>query len=102
MTYHYVDSNGNYLGGFAEKPSEVFGVVVPCAPSDARQKWGGEKWLPLENSQVYVERRASEYPAIGDQMDALLKYLDTLPDIPAELRGIIDEWKAVKARNPKQ
>ena len=55
------------------------------------------KLLPL-----ILRKRAYEYPPIGDQMDALLKYLDTLPDIPAELRGIIDEWKAVKARNPKQ
>ena len=51
---------------------------------------------------IILRKRASEYPAIGDQMDAILKYLDTLPDLPAELRGIIAQWKAVKARNPKQ
>jgi len=46
MTKYYVDSDGNYLGGFdgegVETPEN--GIEVPEAPQDARQTWDGHAW----------------------------------------------------------
>ncbi len=52
------------------------------------------------------EKRRQEYPAIGDQLDAILKYIeqkrlngeDLLPN--PDLDAIIDNWRAVKVKHP--
>ena len=49
--------------------------------------------------------RAAEYPAIGDQLDALLKGFAQLSTqgatLPEDLAAVIDAWQAVKAAHPK-
>lgn len=47
--------------------------------------------------------RKHAYPPIGDQLDAMLKFLDT-QTIPegSDLEGIIAEWKQVKLDYPKE
>lgn len=49
--------------------------------------------------------RVTEYPAIGDQLDAILKQLSIMSEdktislIP-ELQAIISDWQKVKTENP--
>ena len=51
-----------------------------------------------------AERYAHEMP-IGDQLDAVLKTLDSLREggaaLPAETKALIDRWLAIKADHPK-
>ena len=53
----------------------------------------------------YKRLRAPEYPAIGDQLDAILKHLNYRrtqgDDLVQEMDDIIGDWLAVKARFPK-
>lgn len=46
--------------------------------------------------------RADKYPAIGDQLDALYKFLDAKAGVPADsdLGEILARWKRVKDENP--
>lgn len=46
-TKYFVDENGLYLGGYAGVDAPENAVEVPRAPSDARQKWDGQKWLDI-------------------------------------------------------
>jgi hypothetical protein len=49
----------------------------------------------------YRKFRKAEYPEIGDQLDAILFYLNGLPEPTPELRKIIKRVKEVKVRYPK-
>lgn len=45
--------------------------------------------------------RRQIYPEIGDQLDALLKYLKLKSDLEPEITDIISEWESVKDQFPK-
>lgn len=47
MTKFYVNDQGVYLGGFEGAEPPIGAIEVPEPPSDARQIWDGEAWLPL-------------------------------------------------------
>lgn len=59
-----------------------------------------EHALALEAVRV---ARAAEYPALGDQLDAIMKWLSTETEftIPSELKSIAMTCMSVKARHPK-
>ena len=50
---------------------------------------------------TYVELR--EYPPVGDQLDAIMKWLATESEfgIPAELKSIAGKCMAEKSKHPK-
>ena len=54
--------------------------------------------------RLRAERYAREMP-IGDQLDAVLKTLDSLREggtaLPAETEALIERWLAIKADHPK-
>ena len=54
------------------------------------------KWREVN----YKNLRSWAYPPIGDQLDALLKYLDGSVGLPVELTSIISKWKQVKEEYP--
>jgi hypothetical protein len=54
-----------------------------------------------EAAKTYVQKRKEGYPPIGDQLDAILKYLESKEDLTVELSGVIQEWKQVKDTYPK-
>jgi hypothetical protein len=48
-------------------------------------------------------KRAAEYPAIGDQLDAILKQIKASnAEIVPELADIISRWEEVKRKHPKE
>lgn len=100
ITKYFVDREGNYLGGFdgAEPPKGSIEVSAP--PKDGRQKWDGEKWLPYDN---YTENRLIAYPPIGDQLDALMKWVAGENEITVtpELKSLAMQCMAVKSKYPK-
>lgn len=86
-------------------PAGSIDTTAPTIPEGKKAKWNGE-WVledipqlesTPEQNQVeltYVEKRALEYPPIGDQLDALWKG----GDAAAEMLAIV---QAVKAKYPK-
>lgn len=65
----------------------------------------GEKWVAPEivDSRTYADKRREEYPPIGDQLDALMKWLATEAEfsIPDELKSVAMSCMSVKAKYPK-
>ena len=57
--------------------------------------------MKIVHRRDYREARASEYPALGDQLDALMKHFAAMPDIPKGLGEWIDACQAVKEKYPK-
>jgi hypothetical protein len=57
--------------------------------------------LPLIDKTMNMKRR-EEYPALEDQIGALMKFVATLPgDKPAELIELLSSVDGVKQRHPK-
>ena len=58
----------------------------------------------VEARRLRAERYAREVP-IGDQLDAVLKTLDSLresgAELPTETEALIERWLAIKADHPK-
>ena len=87
-------------------PAGALDVPLPKVPAGKRAKWDG-KWvfeaIPQPEPVVeedpkadwtYAEYRKSEYPLIGDQLDALWKGGDAAAEMLATVQ-------AVKAKYPK-
>ena len=57
------------------------------------------------DSQEYARSRQTEYPPIGDQLDAILKHLNYRrtqgDELIQELDDVVGDWLSVKARYPK-
>lgn len=45
VTKHYVDQQGNYLGGF-QGSIPPGGIEVEIAPAHAKDTWNGAAWVP--------------------------------------------------------
>lgn len=53
----------------------------------------------------WIQNRREEYPAIGDQLDAILKGFNQLrlsgTNLPSDLDNVIQEWLDVKKKHKK-
>ena len=56
-----------------------------------------------ENLAKVQSNRQKDYPEIGDQLDAIMKWLATEDEfnIPSELKGMAMRCMAVKSKHPK-
>jgi len=56
-----------------------------------------------KNNRSYEEKRAEEYPPIGDQLDAIMKWSFTETEITVteELKSIAAKCMSVKSKYPK-
>lgn len=81
--------------GFIEVPNDVY-------PGFILQEDGTLVAPPIP-PRPYQDLRVEEYPPIGDQLDAILKFFDKLPrtEMPEDLAAILFQWKAVKEKYPK-
>lgn len=52
MIKYYVDSKGNYIGGFEGAVPPSGSIEVKSPPDHARQKWDGKKFLPYAPSAL--------------------------------------------------
>lgn len=76
----------------------------PLASSDIIQRAEDEKeHEQYELEHGYVRARLAQYPPVGNQLDAIMKWLATQSDfnIPQELRAIALKCMSVKTANPK-
>lgn len=59
--------------------------------------------MKKEHTPTVQQERQVEYPDIGDQLDAIMKWLATENEfsVPAELKSIAMKCMSVKAKYPK-
>lgn len=61
--------------------------------------------MKIRHTEDYRTRRRREYPAVGDQLDVVMKLACALKDqgveLPAEVQEWIDCCHEVKAKYPK-
>jgi hypothetical protein len=109
-----LDSSGYFIGlttadesplelGVFLIPAGAVDAPVPVIPEGQRAKWNGT-WVfeaipqpepePEPVELTYADKRAAEYPPIGDQLDALWKGGDAAAEMLAKVQ-------AVKAKYPK-
>ena len=57
-------------------------------------------------SMSYKRSRRAEYPAVGEQLDAILKAFNQMRlngiDLTQEMDDLLGRWLAVKAKYPKK
>lgn len=59
--------------------------------------------MKIKIKQDYRKRRRAEYPDIGEQLDAIWKYVNDAPgNKSADVKEILDRVNAVKAKFPKR
>ena len=60
--------------------------------------------MKITHKSDYVSRRLRDYPSVGDQLDAIWKYIDSLPnqDVPAETQEMLQKIKSIKTRLAKR
>ena len=67
MTDYYMDTDGNYIGGFdgGAGPADDTAIKIDNPPPDARMRWNGTTWV--DNAELIVERtKRAEYRAAFD------------------------------------
>lgn len=80
--------------GFVEVSMDIFPGMI---------EKDGAFIVPEPDASLYREMREREYPKIGDQLDAIMKWLATESEfaIPAELKSVAMKCMSVKAKYPK-
>jgi len=58
MTKYFVDSNGNYIGGFDGTPPPAGSVEVPTPPDHGLDKFVSGAWVAHDSAPTVSERRA--------------------------------------------
>jgi|SRR6478752_8261106 len=98
--WYVVDNEQTVLHGEEEevlrnRPDAV-AVDEPPRPYCIRQNG---QWV--DPPHYYRVLRSKEYPAISDQLDAILKYLTTRSDLTPDLYDLIGVWSSIKQKYPK-
>ena len=68
-------------------------------PSEIEVEAIRQEYISAMAAVVYKEKRAKEYPSVGDQLDAIWKMLE--PAEGTEARAVKDAISAVKEKYPK-
>lgn len=58
---------------------------------------------PVMDSDVYAEQRSKSYPPVSDQLDALWKFIESLPSasLPDDTAAVLNDIVKVKTDIPK-
>lgn len=87
-------------GAYIKKWNDALG---PKPDQATLAKWEAEV-KPVKERLDARQHRRDEYPAIGDQLDALLKHFEQKEVngevLSPELKLIKDQWRAVKTKYP--
>jgi hypothetical protein len=57
--------------------------------------------MKITHTESYSDKRAAEYPDIGDQLDAIWKFVQTLDVSKTSVEPILDQIQHVKNKYPK-
>lgn len=95
--------NGAFLLHAIEVP---YSQLVKMSYKDRKKLWNDNGVYKIKSDaqvrgELNLQYRKSHYPNVGDQLDAILKYLENKTDLPDELQNIINLWQATKTKYPK-
>lgn len=92
---HYKDNQGNVFGYAADGSQDhLIGDKLPITDQEA-EALNLAKAQARFNALSYAEKRSSNYPPIGDQLDALWKGGEAA-------QAMLQKIQAVKAQFPKE
>ena len=96
MTFHCVDKNGKWLGGYDIPPEGA--VIVPEAPLDARQVWNGTGYSARPTDQDREDEEALANAEAANRL--LVEVIEKSSIDPATLtnKAIYDKLKAATGR----
>lgn len=57
--------------------------------------------MKIKHDADYRQKRAAEYPDIGDQLDAIWKELEQRPLLDSDAENMLNRVKEIKQRYPK-
>lgn len=57
--------------------------------------------MKIRHVDPYDQRRAAEYPDVGDQLDAIWKALAALPSLPPDAMEMLERIRRIKTTYPK-
>ncbi len=57
--------------------------------------------MKIKHDADYRQKRAAEYPDIGDQLDAIWKELEQRPLLVSDAKNMLNRVKEIKQRYPK-
>jgi hypothetical protein len=57
--------------------------------------------MKIKHDADYRQKRAAEYPDIGDQLDAIWKELEQRPLLVSDAENMLNRVKEIKQRYPK-
>ena len=86
------DGNGTYI--------KYWDPSLGSIPSQEQLDLWAIELEPIKFAKEQRENRRREYPAIGDQLDAMLKYFSTKQDLNTDLELIKNQWATVKTKYP--
>lgn len=92
--------NGVFILHCIEVP---YSQLIKMKYKDRKKLWNDNGVYKIKTKEhakkeLNFKYRKSHYPAISDQMGAVIKYLSTKDDLPEELQKIIDDIEAVKGK----
>lgn len=111
-----LDENGYFAGltvadesplepGVFLMPAMTVDASAPSVPEGHRAKWNGSGFdfevipepapEPQPAEKTYAQKRADEYPSMGDQLDALFKAGAFPTDMAAKIQAIKDKYPKV-------
>ena len=72
-------------------------------PTETEVKNAWDAYKQKRDDNAYIEARAKEYPNVGDQLDAIMKWVAGENEITVtpELKSIAMQCMSVKAKYPK-
>ena len=72
-------------------------------PSESEVANAWDSYIADRDAVAYKEKRAKEYPDIGDQLDAIMKWAFTENEItlPDELKSLAAQCMSIKSKYPK-
>lgn len=58
--------------------------------------------MKIKHAGNYIERRRAAYDPVTDQLDAILKGMESrIETLSVEEKEVVRRWRAVKTRHPK-
>jgi hypothetical protein len=64
MTKYFIDSDGNYIGGFEGADPPEGSIEVPNAPDHALDKWNGSAWIPYTPTVSPIDQLTAAVKAL--------------------------------------
>ena len=104
MTLYFVDTQGNYLGGFDGATPPDGSIEVDSPPNDARDKWDGSKWIPFVDTSPDVNGFITDVwfdPNLAPVRSQLIMWTPLLQQFLSHAEGvplIKQAWSDVKTQ----